>query len=145
MEIEITRLFSWQGGTEFIPSNYSASQCEKGPDAGRITWEEANDDSAEFMFLDTAEKREAMRKHVRGFGAWDDEEIAAWSDLELNALFLQMVAGDIRESAMDGKPGIIANTRAAWRQYEKDSEAGHVAGRIGKGIKRGTIWYYLGE
>lgn len=142
MEIDISRLFT---PGEFAPMDYSASVAEIGEGAGRATWTAACDDSAEFMFLDTDEKREAMRDHVRGFGAWDQAEIAGWSDLELNALFLQMVAGDIRESALDGKPGIIANTRAAWKQYEKDSEAGIVCGRIGRGIEPGTIWYYLGE
>lgn len=141
MEIEISRLFT---PGEFAPMDYSASVAEIGEGAGRATWRAACDDSAEFMFLDTPKKREAMRDHVRGFGAWDQAEIAAWSDLELNALFLQMVAGDIRESALDGKPGVIANTRAAWREYQKHAEAGRIGGAMFR-ADNGAIFYYLGE
>ena len=38
-----------------------------------------------------------MRDFARSSGGWSADEIAAWPDEELNALFLQWVAGDTRE------------------------------------------------
>lgn len=92
MELNITKFFN-----ENCAKDYSASVIEIGNNAGAATWQAACDDSAEYMILDTDEKREAFRAHVKGFGAWDDSEIAACSDVELNALLIQMIAGDIRE------------------------------------------------
>ena len=92
MEINITRFFE-----EACPKDYSASVAEIGSNAGADTWSAACEDSADFMMLDTDEKREAFKDYVRGFGAWTDEEINAWSTIELNALFIQFVSGDIRE------------------------------------------------
>lgn len=91
MEIDITRFLA-----EAAPMDYSASVAEIGQNAGRDTWNAAIEDSPDFMMLDDDEKRDAFRAYVRGFGAWSDEEIAAWSDVELNALFIQIISGDIR-------------------------------------------------
>lgn len=135
MEIDISRLFN---PGEFAPRDYSASVAEIGENAGRATWQAACNDSAEFMLLDTDEKREAMRDHVRGFGAWDADEIAAWSDLELNALFLQMVAGDMREADLD-------TDAPDWDAYEAGAEAGRYSSRIGRGCDEKSVWYYLGD
>ncbi len=93
MEVNITQFFN-----EACPRDYSASVAEIGNNAGKATWEAANEDSAEYMLIDTDEKRDALRQHVRGFGAWSDDEIAAWTDIELNALFIQLVSGDMREA-----------------------------------------------
>lgn len=93
MEINITRFF-----TEAAPRDYSASVAEIGSDAAADTWRAAMDDADDYNLLDTDEKRDAFRDHVKGFGAWEDSEIAAWSNQELNALCIQLIAGDIREA-----------------------------------------------
>lgn len=95
-EINITRFYN-----EAAPMDYSASIAEIGSDAGPSTWRAALDDAPNYNMLDTDDKREAFRTYVKSFGAWEDEEIAAWSDLDLNALFIQMVSGDMREGNTD--------------------------------------------
>lgn len=118
MDINITAFFN-----NAAPMDYSASVAEIGRDAGPSTWQAANEDSPDYFMLDTAEKRDAFRNHVKGFGAWSDEEIAAWSDTELNALFIQLVSGDMREAGLDEKP-------VDWEAYQAKSEQGQCSGNI---------------
>lgn len=129
MEINITRFFN-----EATPSDYSASVAEIGRNAGSDTWRAACDDSAEYLLLDTEDKRDAFRDHIRGFGAWDATEIAAMSDLRLNALCIQMISGDIRDADLD-------TPKPDWIAYEADENK---AGRIYKGSDN-EIYYYLGD
>lgn len=132
MELDITKFFR-----EACASDYSASRLEKGDSAGADTWRAACDDWEEYTILDSVEKDEAFRRYVRGFGAWSDEEIASWDDRELNALCLQMIAGDIRDAGLDTE-------NPDWVQYMRDSNAGRVSGRIYKGDD-GATYYYIGE
>lgn len=129
MELNITRFFN-----EAAPMDYSASCAEIGQDAGPATWAAACDDSADYPMLDTDEKREAFKAHVRGFGAWSDDEIAAWSDAELNALLIQFIAGDIREAGLD-------SNAPDWVAYEADENMAH---RLFKGLDN-EIYYYIGD
>lgn len=121
-EIDITALFN---AADFRPSYYSASCAELGQDAGEVTWQNAVDRSEEMDLLLTDEKRDVFRDYVRGFGAWTDEEINSWTNIELNALLLQMISGDIRES------GLHANMSVdEWREYEIECTKGTYAGNI---------------
>lgn len=80
----------------------SGSICELGQDAGRITWQNC---------LDLAEKRgdgieldyKDARSHFAEYGAWEREEIDAWSDRELQALVIQETAADLRELEAGGE------------------------------------------
>ena len=132
MEINITRFFN-----EACPSDYSASAMELGQNVGQITWRAAMHDALEYMHLDSDEKREAMRQHVKGFGAWNDEEIADWSAKELEALFIQMVSGDMRDADLSG-------IDTDWEAYEEGAQAGRFSSRIGRG-DNGQVYYYLGD
>lgn len=132
MEINITKFFN-----ECAPRDYSASVLEIGHDAGRVTWSAACEDAPDYDHLDTEEKRESFRAHVGDFGAWSDDEISAWSDVELGALFLQMVAGDIREAGLD-------TAAPDWDEYESGASDGQYSGRIFKGDD-GQIYYYIGS
>lgn len=130
MEINITEFYKTA-----CPSDYSASVAEKGQNAGADTWRAACDDAPDFNLLDTEEKRQALRDLVKGFGAWSPEEIAAWSDTEVNALFIQLASGDIREKAeIDG--GLD------WPEYYALSEAGTLSGTLFQGGD-GEIYYSL--
>lgn len=120
MEIDITAFFE-----NAEPAEYSASVWELGENAGRITWNKAIEDSTEYLILDSDDKREAFRIFVKGFGAWSDEEIAAWSDTELNALCLQWISGDLREMG-----AWCGWSDDEWAAYESDS---NTAGRIFRG------------
>ena len=132
MELNITHFF-----TTASPMDYSASAAEIGQDAARVTWRAACDDSADYPMLETDETRDEFRRYVRGFGAWTEEEIAQWSDTELNALLIQLIAGDIREAGLD-------TDAPDWEQYRNDSEAGRVPGNIFQGSD-GEVYYYVGS
>ena len=123
MELNITEVFN-----TIKPTDYSASAAEIGANAGPATWRAAVNDSPGHMLLNDEDERAAFKEYIRGFGAWDDEEIATWSDVELNALFLQMIAGEMREADLHAEM-----TAEEWQAYQKKSEAGQVGGRIFSG------------
>lgn len=100
MEIKITNFYR-----NACPRDYSASVAEIGRNAGADTWNAAIEDSENYPILDTDEKREAFRDYIKGFGAWDAAEIAAFTDTALNALCIQFVSGDIREHGLDNENG----------------------------------------
>ncbi len=130
MELNITEFYN-----NTCPRDYFASVAEIGASAGPDTWRAACEDSPDYMILDTDDKLQAMREHVRGFGAWSDEEIAAWSDVELNALLIQMIAGDIRESCLsDG---------GTWPMYYEQCEQGIVSGNLFSD-DNGQVYYTIG-
>lgn len=119
MEINITR---------FVLSeclrDYSDSVAELGNGAGADTWRAACDNAPDYSdWLDTDDKRESFRDFVRGYGAWSDNEINAWSNDELTALLIQFISGDIRESW----GGELANT---WPEYYELVEQCVVSGSL---------------
>jgi len=118
---------------------FSASVAEMGVNAGRITWDNALGHAKDSPLLSSEEQLDALRAHVQGFGAWSEEEIAAWSEEECNALFIQLISGDMRESGMDG-----GMAEFDWEEYHEQCEAGQLAGRIGQ-WDDGRIGYYLGD
>jgi hypothetical protein len=135
-EIDVTRLVEETEAFEF-----SASIAERGQNAGRETWNNAKAEAKDNPILTTEEDLQALRDHVRGFGAWEEEEIAAWSADECNALLIQMVAGDFRTAESlcpgDGPGGVD------WQAYEKLAEQGTCSGSIfASGDK---VFYYLGD
>jgi hypothetical protein len=131
MELNITTFFN-----EGDMTRYSASQAELGDNAGNITWQNAKIKAEEATWLDTEEKREELRRYLKTFGAWDDAEILAWSDIELSALLIQLIAGDIRESGLQ--------EGGSWADYNAMSDAGQVDGRLCMG-EDGEVYYYVGE
>jgi hypothetical protein len=90
MELNITSL------ADVDAPQYSASCMEMGQDAGRITWAANVADAPDL--LDTDEKKEAARDHFKSYGAWTAEEIAAWTDRELNAILHQDIMAAVREA-----------------------------------------------
>jgi hypothetical protein len=135
MELDITKFFN-----EAAPMDYSASRAEIGQDAAEVTWRAACDDADDYALLDTDEKREAFKDHIRGYGAWSDDEIEAWSDTELNALCVQFISGDMREAELDSD-----SDSEDWARYYNDAEAGRVAGRISQSVSGDKVYYYLGN
>jgi hypothetical protein len=136
MEIDITRFVQ-----DAEPFDFSGSVAERGPNAGRVTWDNAKRVGAETPLLTTPEQLDALRDHTRGFGAWEDEEIDGWSTVECNALFIQLVSGDLREiealaSHDDGE--------IDWDRYQELADAGTIGGSLYRGDD-GRIFYYLGD
>ena len=134
MELNITEFFR-----AAAPMDYSASAAEIGDDAGRQTWLAAVKDAPDWPLLDTDEKREAFKAHLLGFGAWQEDEIAEWSDRELTALLIRMIAGDIRDA--DLSPD---SDDADWIAYEARAAAGQCAGNIFR-ADDGDVYYYIGN
>ena len=131
MEIDITSFFNSAN-----PCDYSASRFELGDNAGRITWQNALE--ADSGLLDSPEKLEAFRDHVRGFGAWDDAEIAAWDRRECEALFVQMISGGMREAGLHS-----AMAEEDWQEYEACAQAGEIPSNLFRGDD-GRVYYYIG-
>ena len=90
MQINITQFYN-----EACPMDYSASVAEIGFNAGLDTWNAAKE--SDWNMLDTEEKRQSFRDWVKESGGRSQEEIGAWDNVEINALFVQWVSGDIRE------------------------------------------------
>lgn len=131
MEINITRFFN-----DASPMDYSASVAEIGRDAGPDTWRAAVEAFDDYVLLTTDEERAAMRAYAKEFGAWTEEAIAAWSDAELNALLIQMVAGDMREAGLTPE-----STVTDWQAYEDNESCSH---RIFRTVA-GNIYFYIGS
>lgn len=83
------------------PRELSSSVAESGTCAGALAWSASCKASIHHPLLTNDGEREAFRVWVEQSGGWTNEEIAAWSDLELNALLLQWIAGDLREMGID--------------------------------------------
>lgn len=136
MEIDITDFVMNEA-----PMDYSASIAEIGRGAGKITWSAALERASEAprLIADNPDALDAWRDDVREFGAWDDEEIDAWSAEECEALFIQFIAGDMRE--MDFDPDWSDDD---WSAYQKEAEAGQLSGRIYRGDD-GRVYFYIGS
>ena len=133
MEINITSFFENADAFEF-----SASVAERGKNAGPETWNNAKEEATRAPLLTTPEQLEALREHVKEFGAWERDEIDAWDSEHCNALFIQLVAGDIREAGLDSE-----SDSSDWRRYERRVEAGNCSGNLYK-TNEGAIFYSLG-
>ena len=133
MEIDITRFFE-----EAKPFNFSRSVAEAGKDAGPTSWKNALEEGARAPLLSTPEELDALREWARDTGAWDETETAAWSADECNALFIQLVSGDMRQGGLDSDPD-----DSDWKEYERGAEEGRWSGNISRGDD-GAIYYYLG-
>lgn len=127
MEINITEFFK-----SADPADYSASCAELGADAGAITWQAAIDSG--YTFLTTETEKQKTRDYLETFGAWDKAEIDSWNDTELNAMVVQLISADFRES-------ILVDNPDNWAEYYNDEQN---SGRLSKGDDN-QIYYYIGE
>lgn len=132
MEINITDFF-YTGQAHL----YSASKVELGEDAGKITWVNALGYSNEYRMLDTEDQIEAFRYFVKDTGGWTQEEISRWTNHELNALFVQFVAGDIREACLDVPS-------PSWDLHKEACEDGMIYSRLWKSDDN-QVFYYIGN
>lgn len=131
MEIDISEAFKAIDD----PVMFSASRAELGENAGRITWDAAKNGP---LILDTEEKRQAFDSWARGFGAWSEEELAAYSQSEANALLLQFIAGDMREGDISAD-----STPEEWEEYRQRQIEGQASPYLFR-TDDGRIFYDLG-
>jgi hypothetical protein len=114
-------------------SALSGSRAEWGEGSSRFTWDNSKAYGREHPLLTTDDQREAARRHFAEYGAWTREEIAAWSEDELQGLTCQDVAAAIREME-------IADT---YEEYQALCERGTCSGRVYRGDD-GQWYFYLG-
>jgi len=135
LELKITEFFN--NGDHWHNSN---SIANLGQNAGANTWEHAKQESSEFIFV-TEETRQAIQEYVKGFGAWDWQEITGWTDTELNALVLQFISADINDLEVYTDD----NGELDWELIAEAQEAGQIASNLycyrGNEIE---YYYYIG-
>lgn len=129
MEINITSLLS-----EDL-FQYSHSRMEGGENAGETTWKAALDGPR--PLLSTPEEIQQAKDYFKATGGWTKEEIAEWGENEVQALFLQFIAGDVREMGFDS---LDEMTDRDWIDYEADENKSHNIYRSGA-----EIFFYLGH
>lgn len=98
IRINLTKMFS-----QFDPRDCSASVMELGEKAGEITYKHARDIAKKrsSWLVSEPPPLAALREWLGDFGAWDDEEIAKWPPRDCWAVFVQMIAGDLREHGVN--------------------------------------------
>lgn len=120
--------------TDFVAQecmrDYSASVAEVGPHAGRDTWQACTENASHWQFL-KPENEDEFREFLASVGAWDDVDIAA---MDLQAMCLQWIAGDVRECGAD-KHGVD------WQQIRKGQENGQFSGAIYRNDETGRIFW----
>lgn len=126
MEIDVTTYV-----TTVDCSELSGSVAELGSNAAPYTWSNAMEQADPPLV--TSEQQGELREWLQGFGAWDEDEIAAMSDQETNALLIQFIAGDVRE--MDMYSDVA--------EYEQAQEKGECSGHLLQG-DNDTWWFYVG-
>lgn len=115
---------------------FSHSVAEGGSNAGRDTWQAAL--AGPRPLLDEAGVAE-FRSWVKDFGAWTRDEIEGWSVNECEALFLQFVAGDVREAGFDSLEDMTASD---WAEYAKRQEAGQCSSYLFR-TEAGEVFFDL--
>ena len=133
MELNISSFFA-----TVTPRELSSSVAESGPCAGAHTWASSCKASIHNLLLDDDEKREAFRAWVEQCGGWAAEQIAAWTDTELNALLLQWIAGDLREMGVDDDTAGID-----WADVERGQSEGQYPCNLFRGTD-GNVYFDLG-
>jgi hypothetical protein len=136
MEIDITDFVRTAETHEL-----SASVAEMGENAGKITWNNALREASIVQLID-ADHRDAFESWAREFGAWERDEIAAWSLDECNALLLQYIAGDLNtlESLCYSDDDEFC---IDWDEAERLSQKGTIGGNIFKGVDN-RVYFYMG-
>jgi hypothetical protein len=129
MEIDITRFVKSED-----PAFYSASKLELGENAGKITW--GNAQKTPFRFVNK-KNREVFREWLLEFGAWDDEDLQEMDLKEFNALFIQIISGDLRECGITSR-----TTEEEWDEIERLQQEGVYPSPLFR--HKGRIYYGLG-
>ena len=140
MEIDITNFVQ-----SSEPFDFSRSCAEAGDRAGPDSWNNAKREAASAPMLTTEDQLDAMRQLVKESGGWDATERDAMTAEDLNALFIQLVSGDMREAGMDE----VDLEDFDWNAYYAKAEEGSISGSIFRGDIEGSegfgrIFYSFG-
>ena len=118
--IDVTALLN---NPDFCPSDFSASAAEIGRDAGPDTWSACIEWVTDSPVL-PADQLDCVQDYMRATGAWSAREIKRMSDTELQALALQIIAGDLREGFQLKFGAVPAETALDWPAYYVGAESG---------------------
>lgn len=86
------------------PWDVSNSEANLGSNAGSQTWGNAlkvGENHTAWLTSDLGAAVEGMRHWARETGAWEEEEIGGWSDVECLASFAQNIASELRDLGAD--------------------------------------------
>lgn len=123
----------------------SGSRAELGENAGQITWGNSRQLAGNLPgFLETPDELEAVRDHIRTLGAWDDEEIAAFSDSDLRAFIVQEVMADIRHLEDYGQIDLNDFTEEEFRAATENEGGTLYKGDVPGHPGFGQWFFYLG-
>lgn len=129
MEIDVTEIV--QGMVMDTPRFISGSFQGTWPDPdtrAQDAWGAAQSFASKHPVLNSPHALAAMRAHLLGCGAWEGEEIANMTAIELTALLVQLIAGDMHESGLHA-----GSTEGDWAKYEEDGVAGRVPWNLFRG------------
>lgn len=101
-------------------------------------WQEALRLASKHPVLNRQEDIAAMRTHLLGYGAWEGEEVADMTAIELTALLVQLIAGDMHEGRLNAE-----STEGDWARYEQDGHAGCVPSNLYRADYDGRFYYDL--
>lgn len=127
MEIDITDFVTY-GETW----GFSGSVATHGANAAQSTWNAAKAEASRSPLLTTEEQLQALRDHVQamGFG----EEVQSYDAEACNALFIQLISGDMRENGMDE----CDIDDFDWSAYYERASEGQISGNMFKGDVEGS-------
>jgi hypothetical protein len=128
MEIDITDFFN---GAD--PFEFAHSKMEGGAQAGHNTWRAAQTAAPTYNLLKSPEELEAFKRYLISAGYSDPEP----ADDDLQALFIQWISGDIRESDLE-----VDSSPEEWDWYEKRASNGEVPGNLFR-TDDGRIYYMV--
>lgn len=93
MEIKITKFFDLE------PSDFYGSVMSHGLDAAKMTWNGALLEAKNTPLLETPDQILAVRLHLKHMGFSEDS--MTMPEIEIQALFLQLIAADLLENPLD--------------------------------------------
>ena len=140
MEIDVTRIVEEMTPLETRAVSGGWWGAYPDPDVRKLhAWQEALRLASKHPVLNHREDIAAMRTHLLGDGAWEGEEIADMTAIELTALLVQLIAGDMHEGGLHAE-----STEEDWAKYEEDGIAGRVPSNLYRADYDGRFYYELG-
>jgi len=133
MEIKITEFFK-----SAAPMDFSASIAEIGENAGEQTWRAALEEAEDTQLLINQEQIEAFREFATNSGISD---AFSFTNEELQALFIQWIAGDMREMGLKRSSDFDSIN---WEEIEEAQKQGQIPSNIFRGIDD-EIYFYAGS
>ena len=138
MEIDVTRIVEEMTPLETRAVSGGWWGAYPDPDVRKLhAWQEALSLASKHDVLNTPQAQGAMRAHLRGFGAWEEEELADMTTEVLMALLIQLIAGDMYEGELHAE-----STEEDWAKYEENGTAGRVPWNLFRGDD-GRFYYDL--